>query len=205
LALALGVGACDTPALLDETPSAAELAGLSHEAQAMLVRLREEALHPDELVRRLQLRPDATVADIGAGPGFFSARLARAVPRGRVIATDLDERSLAFLERRAERAHLGNLEVRRAVADRPGLDEGSLDLAFLSQVDHALADRTDYFSRLRATLRPGGRIAIVNSVRYRDANLASAAAAGLRVVDEWRPTRPFTVLLLAPQTGECPR
>ena len=64
-------------------------ADLDAVGKQMLDPLREQTLHPTELVARLKLRSDAVVADVGAGPGFLTVPLARAVPRGSVIAPDL--------------------------------------------------------------------------------------------------------------------
>ncbi len=189
LALAVAAGArADEPAL--------DAAG-----RQMLDRLRVQALHPDELVARLALAPDATVADVGAGPGFLTLPLARAVPRGRVVATDVRAGYLAVAARRAADAGLRNVETRVVPADSPSLPPRAIDLALLCQVDHYLADRARYLAALAPSLKPGGRVALVNYVRYRDADLAAARAAGLRVIDAWQPSPPFFVLVLAPDGG----
>jgi SAM-dependent methyltransferase len=162
--------------------------------------MRIVALRPPELVRRLALAPDAVVADLGAGPGFLTLELARAVPRGRVIATDLRADYLAYVAARAADAHLANVETRVVAADAPGLAKATIDLALLCQVDHGLADRAAYFRRVAEALRPGGRVALVNYARYRAPDLEAARAAGLRVLDEWAPSKPFFVLVLGRAT-----
>jgi 16S rRNA G1207 methylase RsmC len=173
-------------------------AGLDAQSRAMLDPLREQALHPGELVERLHLPPDATVADLGAGPGFLSLPLARAVPRGRVIATDVDPRALEVLRRRAAAAGLHNVELRQVAPDTPGLAPASVDVALLCQLDHYLKDRAAWFAALRPALKPGGRVVVVNYVRHREAALAAARAAGLAVVEEWAPSPPFYVAILRP-------
>src|SRR5437867_1017127 len=118
---------------------------------------------PDRLVAALALRPGDRVADIGAGGGFLTLRLARAVgPTGRVIATDIDGDALAALHARASDAHLSQIEIREVTPDAPGLDAGCCDLVLLAEVDHYLRDRAAYFRALVPLLRPGGRIAIEN-------------------------------------------
>jgi ubiquinone/menaquinone biosynthesis C-methylase UbiE len=164
----------------------------------MLDPLRAAGLRPAELVARLHLRPRDVVADLGAGPGFLTLPLARAVPRGRVIATDVRPEYLLVAARRAKEAGIANLETLAVPADSPSLPPGSVDLALLCQVDQYLPDRARYLAALRPALRPGGRVAIVNYARYREADRAAARAAGLRVVDEWQPTPPFFLLVLAP-------
>jgi SAM-dependent methyltransferase len=115
-----------------------------------------------------------------------------------VIATDVRADYLAALALRARRAGLSNLVTRPAEPERPGLDDASVDLVILCQVDHYLADRARYFAALARALRPGGRIAIANYVRFRDADLAAARAAGLRPIDAWSPSPPFFLLVVAP-------
>jgi ubiquinone/menaquinone biosynthesis C-methylase UbiE len=171
---------------------------LDAQGRAMLDSLREEALRPAALIARLALAPDDVIADVGAGPGFLTLPLARAVPRGRVIATDVRADYLAVAAERAARAGLENVRTRVVPADRPGLDPRSINLAILCQLDHYLKDRAAYFAALVPALRRDGRIALINYARYREADLAAARAAGLRVVDEWAPSPPFFLLVLAP-------
>jgi len=123
------------------------------------------------------------------------------VPRGRVIATDVRGDYLATAARRARAAGLSNVETRVVPRDRPALDVASIDLAFVCQVDQYLPDRVAYLRELKRALKPGGRVALVNYARFRDADLAAARAASLRVADEWAPSPPFFVLVLA---GDSP-
>jgi ubiquinone/menaquinone biosynthesis C-methylase UbiE len=168
---------------------------LDGQGRAMLEPIREEALQVDALIRRLRLAPDSVVADVGAGPGFFALPLARAVPRGRVIATDIRPEYLSVLRERAAAAHVANVETRVVDAAKPGLTPASIDAVFVCQVDHYLADRVAYFAELVRALKPGGRMVVVNFDKYREPDLAAAKRAGLRVVDEWRPNPPFFVMV----------
>jgi ubiquinone/menaquinone biosynthesis C-methylase UbiE len=163
----------------------------------MLDPIRNEALHPEELIMRLQLPPDAVVADIGAGPGFFALPLARAVPKGRVIAADIRDDYLAVTMARTRRAGVANVSTRKFEPARPGLKPRSIDVAFLCQVDQYFPERVSYLTALLPALRRGGRVVLVNYERYREANLAAATKAGLRTVDEWAPSPGFFVLVLA--------
>jgi ubiquinone/menaquinone biosynthesis C-methylase UbiE len=166
--------------------------------RAMLDSLRVEALHPADLVARLRLQPDAIVADVGAGPGFLTLPLAQAVPRGKVIATDVRADYLVVAARRAVQAGRGNVKTLVVAPEAPGLEPHSVDVAILCQVDHYLRDRVRYLTALVQAMRPGGRIVLVNYARHRDANLAAAHAAFLRVVDEWNPSPPFFAVILVP-------
>ena len=165
----------------------------------MLNPIREQALRPVDLIARLHLSPEARIADVGAGPGFLTLTLARAVPRGSVLATDIRADYLELAAERATAAGLRNVKTRVVPADRPALDVRSIDLVMLCQVDHYLSERVSYFKALAQALRPGGRIAIVNYLRHRDDVLAAVGHAGLHVVDEWRPSSAFFMIVVKPQ------
>ncbi len=172
--------------------------------RAMLDPSRREALPPAALIERLGLRPDSVVADVGAGPGFFTLELASAVPHGHVLATDIRPDYLAVLEARAHAAHARNVRTLLVRPDTSGLEPGSFDLIWLCQVDHYLRDRTAYLAELGAALRPQGRIAVVNYLRFREANRAAARSASLEEVDAWNPSPSFFLLVLRPRTPQAP-
>jgi SAM-dependent methyltransferase len=174
---------------------------LDGQGRAMLDPIREQALRPQALLARLRLAPTAVVADIGAGPGFLTLPLARAVPRGRVVATDVRADYLAVLLARAKQAGATNVRTRVVTPERPGLEARSVDVALLCQVDHQLADRAAYFAALVPALRVGGRIVLVNYARYRDADLEAARRAGRRVGDEWAPSPPVFALVLVTESS----
>jgi ubiquinone/menaquinone biosynthesis C-methylase UbiE len=162
----------------------------------MLDPLRTELLRPAELIDRLHLEPNARVADIGAGPGFWTLSLARAVPRGRVIATDIRPEPLATLRDRARAQGLDNIETHLTPADDPQLDPASIDLVFLCQVDQYLPDRRRYLAKLARTLAPGGRIVLVNYARYLEPDLEAARTSSLAASEPWRPSSAFFSLVL---------
>lgn len=116
---------------------------------------------PHEVIDALALEPDAVVADIGAGTGYFAARLANMLPRGRVYAIDIEPDMVKYLAERARRENLPNLQAITASADDPNLPT-SVDLMLLVDVYHHIDQRERYFSRLRSSLRPGGRLVIID-------------------------------------------
>ena len=170
---------------------------LDGQGQAMLDPLREEALHPREVIERLRLPRNAVVADVGAGPGFWTLPLARAVSDGSVVALDGRADYLAIAAERARQAGGANVQTRLVPPNDAQLRARSVDLILLAQVDQYLGDRVSYFASLAAALRPGGRLVLVNYERFRAPDVAAARAAKLRVVDEWQPSPPFFVLVLA--------
>lgn len=123
---------------------------------------RERWQHPDDVVLALGITPGETVADVGAGGGFFTFRLARAVgPKGKVYAVDVDPTMVDYLTARAEREGLHNIEVVLASADDPQLP-ATVDLIFSCNTYHHLAQRPAYFARAKQYLRPAGRVAIID-------------------------------------------
>jgi predicted methyltransferase len=116
---------------------------------------------PDEVIRTLKLPADATVADIGAGTGYFAVRLARAVPKGRVFAVDAEPDMVRYLGERAQREGLANLIPVQAGPDDPKLP-ALVDVVLVVNTYHHIAGRVEYFRRLRASLKPGGRVAIID-------------------------------------------
>ena len=136
---------------------------------------------PAKVIASLDLQPGQRVADIGAGHGYLTFRLADKVgPKGLVVATDIDESALAAL--REHRAP--NVAVRKVQPDEPGLEAGNFDLILLSEVDQYLPDRVTYLRKLRAALAPNGRIAVTNRRGFRPALVAAAEQAGYTLVGE---------------------
>jgi SAM-dependent methyltransferase len=122
---------------------------------------RDEWQKPDEVIRALQLAPDALVADIGAGTGYFAVRLARAVPQGRVYGVDTEPDMVRYLGERARREMLANLTTVAAGPSDPGIP-GAVDLVVLVDTYHHIPDRERYFRSLQKSLRPGGRLAVID-------------------------------------------
>lgn len=159
---------------------------------------------PDVLVSALALSSGDTVADVGAGRGYLTGRLAAAVgPRGRVVATDIDAAAIAQVERLPSTPGAAPIETRLVAADRPGLEAGRYDLILMAEVDQYLADRVAYLRQLRGALSPRGRIAVSNRLHHRGALLGAAREAGFEVMAEHREELPGQYLvLLAPAGGE---
>ena len=122
---------------------------------------RDEWQKPDDVIRALKLAPEALVADIGAGTGYFAVRLARAVPKGRVYGVDAEPDMVRYLNRRAQREGLANLTAVAAKPADPGLP-APVDLVILVDTYHHVPDRERYFRDLKKVLKPGGRLAIVD-------------------------------------------
>lgn len=116
---------------------------------------------PAQVLAVLALKPDAKVADIGAATGYFPVRFARAAPRGVVYGVDVEPNLVNYLNLRAHREGLSNLISLVCTPDDPAIPE-PVDLVFVCDTYHHIGDRVAYFTRLKAKLRPGGRLAIVD-------------------------------------------
>jgi SAM-dependent methyltransferase len=116
---------------------------------------------PDDVIRTLALAPDALVADVGSGTGYFAVRLARAVPQGHVYGVDVEPDMVRYLAERGRREGLANLTAVQAAPDDARLPR-PVDLVLVVNTYHHIAERPSYFSGLRRSLRPAGRVAIVD-------------------------------------------
>lgn len=123
---------------------------------------RDRWQHPDRVLAASDVTDGERIADLGAGGGYFTYRLARAVgPDGRVYAVDTDADMRARIRDRAHRAGHGNIVTVAARDDDPGLPE-PVDLILIVDAFHHLPDdRIGYLAGLAGALRPGGRIAII--------------------------------------------
>jgi len=114
---------------------------------------------PAEVIAALKLEPNAVVADIGSGTGYFTVRLARAVPGGKVYGVDIEPSMTRWLESRAQREGLTNIVSVRGEPGDTKLPE-PVDLALVVDTYHHIEVRSAYFQKL--PLKFGGRLAIVD-------------------------------------------
>jgi SAM-dependent methyltransferase len=116
---------------------------------------------PHEVIKALALQPDAIAADVGAGTGYFSVRLAHMLPKGRVYAVDTEPDMVKHLAERAKRNGLKNLLPIAGKPDDPRLPE-KVDVILFVDVYHHIGDRERYFRKLIDALKADGRIAIID-------------------------------------------
>lgn len=118
---------------------------------------------PDEVVRALEFPAGARVADIGAGSGYFSRRFAQAVGlEGVVYAVDIEPNMLRYIAARAEKEGQANVVPVLATPANPMLPPRSVDVVFICNTIHHIAERARYYEILKRELLPGGRLVIVD-------------------------------------------
>ena len=119
-------------------------------------RIREEM--PDEVVANMGLEPDHVVADIGAGSGYFSFRIAKLVPQGKVFAVDIQPEMLALIENQKREDNVTNIEGILGAVDNPNLAPNSIDAAIMVDAYHEFDHPFEMIDGIYKALRPGGRI-----------------------------------------------
>jgi ubiquinone/menaquinone biosynthesis C-methylase UbiE len=171
---------------------------------------------PDAIMDALGIADGATVADIGAGGGWFTVRLARRVgPRGVVYAQDVQVPMLEAIQRRVDREGLKNVRTVKGEVGDPHLAPGSVDVVLIVDSYHEFTDPVELLRHLASALKPGGRIGVVNFTkrgggpgpapeeRKDEAQVvAEAEAAGLSLVrkETFLPFHYFLVLGRGPTT-----
>ncbi len=122
---------------------------------------REGEERTDLLVENLPLEPDSVVADIGAGTGYFSFRIAERVPYGRVFAVDIQQQMLDIIESRKRDGAPGNVETVLGTERDPGLPEATVDLILLVDAYHEFSYPREMGEAMARALRPGGWLVLI--------------------------------------------
>ena len=123
---------------------------------------RETEEQPDKALDALGLKPGMTVADIGAGTGYMSLRMAtRVAPGGKVYANDLQPEMLRMLRDNAANAKIGNVETVLGTEADPKLPKGAMDLVLLVDVYHEFSEPQKMLRKIREALKPDGRLVLL--------------------------------------------
>jgi ubiquinone/menaquinone biosynthesis C-methylase UbiE len=220
-----------TAVVLIGAPSYAQEAATSHEMRhrhgdpnAYIASLEDPARDayqkPEEVLAALDIREGAFVADIGAGPGYFALRFARAVgDEGRVYAVDVSPDMVRHLNRRLRDEGIRNVVTVLADPDDPLLPEASVDLFVIVDTWHHVEDQPGYLAKMKHTLRPGGRVVHIDfqkrdlpvgppaSMKIARGDLvAQMEEAGYRLAQEhdFLPYQYFLVFEVDPAGGQPP-
>jgi len=135
-------------------------------------RQREQWQRVPELFQELGVRQGAVIGDVGAGSGFATVRLSRAVgTTGRVLAIDIRDDIVARLQERVAAERLANVTVVKGDANNPRLDAASLDAALIIDAYHEMTEPEAMLAHLKRALKPGGRLVIVERTTAKTARL----------------------------------
>lgn len=130
---------------------------------------RDDRNEANTVMDLARIVPGTTVADIGAGEGYYTVRLAERVgARGRVLAQDIDREALDRLAQRVLRERLDNVSVRLGTPDDPRLPENSFDRVFMVHMYHEIEEPYAFLWRMRPALRKGGQVVVVDVDRPTD-------------------------------------
>ncbi|MBM0108455.1 class I SAM-dependent methyltransferase [Steroidobacter sp. S1-65] len=123
---------------------------------------REAEERPQLVIDALEIKAGQTIADLGAGSGYYSFRIAPLVgQKGRVLAIDVEPRMLRIISERARRGGVDNVTTVLGTPSDPNLEPNSVDLLFMVDVYHELEFPLETMTKVRAALKPGGRVALI--------------------------------------------
>jgi precorrin-6B methylase 2 len=132
---------------------------------------REKEEQPTKLMEILKLKPGAVIADIGAGSGYYTFRLAEKVgPTGKVYAVDIQPEMLAIIRKRMKERNISNVELIQGKEADPKLPENSTDLILMVDVYHEFSEPFEMTEAMVKALKPGGRLVFVE-FRLEDQNV----------------------------------
>ena len=146
---------------------------------------------PDRAIDVLRIEKGATVADVGAGSGYMTVKLSKKVgPQGKVYANDIQQGMLDLLNKRLVKSRITNVTTVLGTQDDPRLPPDALDLVIMVDVYHELSQPQVMLGRIRASLKPGGRLVLLEyrkedpDVPIRPEHKMSVADAKLEVEAE---------------------
>jgi arsenite methyltransferase len=129
---------------------------------------RDQWQKPDQIIQALQLPEGAIIADIGAGGGYFTERFSKRVGRfGHVYAVDVQDIMITLLKERIRNNKLENVTVIKGKFETPMLPLHAIDVAFFSSVYKEIGERVRYMKEVRRSLKPDGRVAIIEFYKDR--------------------------------------
>ena len=122
---------------------------------------RQEEENTALAISKLPIRANSVVADIGAGTGYYTFKIAPKVPQGKVYAVDVQDESVQFLQKKARQLGLENVEVVKGSSQSPNLPDSAVDLAIMVDVYHELEFPHEMLQALRKSLKPDGKILLL--------------------------------------------
>jgi ubiquinone/menaquinone biosynthesis C-methylase UbiE len=132
---------------------------------------------PDEIVRALHLTGDEVIADVGAGSGYFTFRFAAALPRGRVVAIDIEPEMIRHIHHKAMTEGIANVEPVLASGDDPQVPAAA-DIVFICDVLHHVSDRRAWLAHLHDEMKADGRLILVE---FKEGDLPEGPPAAAKI------------------------
>jgi len=153
---------------------------------------RDERLHINQVMDDLAIAPGKTVADIGAGSGWFTVLAAKRVTAsGTVYAVDINPEATQYIEQRVKKEQLHNVKTILSKPDDPGLPSNSVDSVLLLKTYHEVANPVALLSNLRSSLKPGARVGVIDRTGngedhgvQKDVVIREVGQAGYRLLEE---------------------
>jgi len=171
------------PARLVHPLTGRPIAGVATDAGWMERASREAEESPDRALAVIGIRPGMTVADIGAGSGYMTMRIAPLVgPMGKVYATDIQPALLRLLRQKLGEAEVSNVEVALGSETDTGLPENSIDVALLVDVYHEFQRPKEMLRSIRRSIKPAGQLVLIE-YRKEDPAIPIAPTHRLSVVE----------------------
>lgn len=198
LALALALCACQRDLPKDGRPETARAFPTPDRpvskaaSNAFSSEVQRDSVNEAQVVMDLaRIEPGMSVADIGAGEGYYTVRLAQRVgPKGRVLAEDINPAATERLGQRVLREELENVSIKLGTEDDPSLPPASFDRVFMVHMYHEVEEPYAFLWRLRPALRKGGKVIVVDVDRPTDAHgippallFCEFAAVGFRLTE----------------------
>jgi predicted methyltransferase len=160
-----------------------QIAGIATDASWLDRTARVQEEQPDLALELIGIAPGMVVADVGAGTGYMTIRLARRVgPTGKVYANDLQRPMLQIIQDKARAGQLSNVEVVQGGEDDAHLPENAIDLALLVDVYHEFRRPREMLRSIRRSLKPGGQLVLVE-YRKEDASIPIALTHRMSVAE----------------------
>lgn len=129
-------------------------------AFTLLIPLRNIFLSPRQLIKRLNLKDNMNVLELGPGPGYFSIKIAETIPKGRLVLADIQQKMLDFAQKRLDKRGIRNVDYYLCDGDSFQFKDNSFDRIFMVTVIGEVENKNQYFHEFHRVLKKGGILSI---------------------------------------------